>query len=320
MNTSRPIRLSSNGLAALRYFEAAARLGSFSRAALELGVTGGAVSHQMKYLESSLGVKLFFRVARQVKLTDEGKRLTESVNRSLKDLDETIAEISNPGQSALKVRLRAGPSFAQRWLTPRLGRLQNRRPDLTLHVIAEYGYFHPVERNFDVAIEFVKGRVAELHTEHLMAEYLVPVCSPKYLTRFRPLRTPADLGRCTLLHAGDAWEGATEDAEWRHWLDAAGGAPEVDSKRGNFFSFSNIAIEAALSDQGVAMGRLSLVQGLLDSGLLIAPFSDRVQTPTSYCLVYPKELATRPAVMEVTRWLHEEAAANQPTQVQAACG
>ena len=315
MNMSKRMRLTTKDLAALRFFETAARLQNFVRAAVELSITQGAVSQQIKHLEESLGCKLFCRLPGRIKLTDEGKRFAEVVARSLRDIDEEATRISNPGRADLKVRLRAGPSFAQRWLAPRLGRLQTRHPGITLHVIADYGYFDPGERNFDLAIELVKGPMPVLHTELLMAEYLIPVCSPAYLTQHGPLRNPEDLGRCTLLHDGDAWEAATEDAEWRHWLNTVG-TPQVDSSRGHFFTLSNIALEAALSDQGMAMGRLSLVKELLETKRLIAPFSHRVQSPTSYCLVYAKELATRPAVTEVSRWLHEEAA-NDSTPFRA---
>src|SRR6185437_12297674 len=141
MNVSRRMRLNSKDLAALRYFEAAARLQSFVRAAEELSITQGAVSQQIKHLEGSLGCKLFCRLPGRIRLTDEGKRFAEVVARGLKGIDEEAARIANPGRAALKVRLRAGPSFAQRWLAPRLGTLQTRHPDITLHVIADYGYF-----------------------------------------------------------------------------------------------------------------------------------------------------------------------------------
>ena len=120
------------------------------------------------------------------------------------------------------------------------------------------------------------------------------------------LSTPSDLPRCTLLHDGDAWENATEDAEWRCWLSEVG-ALNIDSSQGQFFTLANMAIEAALSDQGVAMGRLSLVKELLESERLVAPFRQRVKCPTSYCLVYPSELASRPGVKAVAEWLRAEA-------------
>jgi LysR family glycine cleavage system transcriptional activator len=108
------------------------------------------------------------------------------------------------------------------------------------------------------------------------------------------------------LHDGDAWEeDASEDAEWRYWLRETG-ALDVDSSEGQFFTMANMAIEAALAHQGIAMGRLSLVEELLGSERLITPFPERIKSPTSYRLVYPSELAGRPGVTEVANWLRDE--------------
>jgi LysR family glycine cleavage system transcriptional activator len=300
------VRLNQTALGSLRFFEAAARLLSFRRAADELSVTQGAVSHQIKYLEQSLGCKLFYRLPKQIQLTKEGQKLADVVRRALRDLDNAADAVVASGRSSLNVRLRAGPSFAHRWLVPRLGRLCARHPKIKLHVIAAYGYFDPVYRDFDVAVEFLEGSLPALQTEVLMDDYLLPICSPEYLAQHDFLRKPADLARCILLHDGDAWLCANEDAEWRYWLEAVG-TDDVDSNQGQFFTLANMAIEAALAHQGVAMGRLSLVEELLAAGKLIAPFPERIKSPSRYCLVYPTELADRAGVREVIEWLREEA-------------
>lgn len=299
-------RLNSAALASLRFFEAAARLLSFRRAAAELSVTQGAVSHQIKYLEEFLGSKLFYRLPRQIKLTEEGEKFAAVVTRALKELELGAEAVTAVTRSTIEVRLRVGPSFALRWLVPRLGRLHARHPNIKLHVIGAYGYFDPVHRDFDVALEFLQASVPALNTEVLMEEYLIPVCTPEYLAQRGFLKSVADLARCTLLHDGDAWEAASEDAEWRYWLHEVG-ATEIDSSQGQFFTLANMAIEAALSHQGIAMGRLSLVEELLASGRLVSPFPQRVKSPTRYYLVYPRELASRPGVRAVTEWLREEA-------------
>ena len=299
-------RLNSAALATLRFFEAAARLQSFTRAASELCITQGAVSHQVKYLEDFLGCKLFFRLPRQVKLTEEGEKFVAVVTCALRALDQGAESIISPNKARINVRLRTGPSFALRWLVPRLGEFYERYPNIKLHVIGAYGYFDPVHRDFDLAVEFIQGVLPALHTEVLMEEYLTPVCTPEYLSCHNFLKTPKDLARCTLLHDGDAWENAAEDAEWRCWLSEVG-ALDIDSNQGQFFSLANMALEAALSNQGIAMGRLSLIQELLENGRLIIPFKPQVRCPTSYCLVYPSELASRPGVREVIEWLREQA-------------
>jgi len=301
-------RLNSAALTALRFFECAARHESFTRAATELCITQGAVSQHIKCLEERLGCKLFFRLPGQIKLTDHGRKFAEVVARVLRELEEAAEVLVAPRESRINVRLRAGPSFALRWLVPRLGRLHARYPNIKLHVIGEYGYFDPVHRDFDLAVEFLQAPVQGLHSEFLMDEYLAPVCSPEYLAKNSFLKTPADLARCTLLHDGDAWEeDASEDAEWRYWLRELG-ALDVDSSEGQFFTLANMAIEAALAHQGVAMGRLSLVEELLETNRLVTPFSQRIKSPTNYRLVYPSELAGRPGVTEVANWLREEAA------------
>ena len=176
-------RLNSAALGTLRFFEAAARLESFTRAASELCITQGAVSHQVKYLEDFLGCKLFFRLPKQVKLTEEGEKFASVVAGALRTLDEGAKAVVAPTQSKINVRLRAGPSFALRWLVPRLGRFYARHPNIKLHVIGEYGYFDPIHRDFDLAVEFIQAPLPVLHTEVLLEEYLTPVCSPEYLKR-----------------------------------------------------------------------------------------------------------------------------------------
>jgi LysR family glycine cleavage system transcriptional activator len=301
------MRLNSNALASLRFFEAVARLLSFTRAAAELSVTPGAVSHQIKYLEDSLGCKLFYRLPKQIQLTDEGRELAATAARALQDLDRKAAEVIAASRSESEIRLRAGPSFALRWLVPRLSALRARHPNLSLRVIGAYGYVDPERRNFDLAVEFRQDDLPGLQSEVLMEEYLLPVCSPQYLSEHGFLAAPEDLARCTLLHDGDAWESASEDAEWRHWLDEVG-AHDVESRHGQFFTLSNMAIEAALAHQGVALGRASLVRDLLASERLVAPFRGCVKSPCRYSLAYPREIADRPCMRMVMEWLRAEAA------------
>jgi LysR family glycine cleavage system transcriptional activator len=298
--------LNSPTLASIRFFVAAARTSSFKQAALELHVTQGAVSQQIKHLEQALGARLFYRLVRQVTLTEEGRRFAVVCERALEDI-ESGAQAIAATRASVDVRLRAGPSFSLRWLVPRLGEFYARHTGIRLFIDAAYGVFEPARREFDLAIELVKGSPPPgLHSEVLMDEYLLPVCSPEYLRKHPFLKGPKDLQRCTLLHDAQPWVGAPEDAEWHYWLDAVG-AVHIDSNRGQFFSLSNMSIEAALTHQGVSMGRLSLVKELLDRGELVTPFKRRIRSPTRYCLLYPKELAARPGMQATIRWLHEQA-------------
>lgn len=304
LNFTERMFLNSSTLASLRFFEAAARLLSFKQAAAELHVTQGAVSQQIKHLEEALGCKLFYRLPRQIELTEAGRRFAAVVERALAEI-ERGAEAIAAARSTIEIRLRVGPSFALRWLVPRLGEFYVRHPNIKLFINAAYGYFDPARREFDLAIEMIKGKPPALHSEVFMEEYLVPVCSPGYLAKHGFLKRPKDLVRCTLLHDAHAAVGAREDAEWRYWLDEIGAA-DVDSAQGQFFSLAYMSIEAALNHQGVAMGRMSLVKELLEAGQLVTPFKQRVKSPLRYCLLYPKELANHPGMQSVIRWLHEQ--------------
>lgn len=309
------MRLNANALASLRFFEAVARLLSFTRAAAELSVTAGAVSHQIKYLEDSLGCKLFYRLPKQIKLTEEGQKLAATTASALRELDHKAAEVIASSRSSTEIRLRAGPSFALRWLVPRLSALRSRHPEMSLRIIGQYGHVDLSQRNFDIAIEFRENELPGLCGEALMEEYLLPVCSPEYLAQHRFLQTPSGLARCTLLHDADPWEFASEDAEWRYWLDQMA-VHDVDSSQGQFFTLSNMAVEAALTDQGVALGRASLIKDLLESERLVMPFQGCVRSPCHYSLAYPRELADRPCMRTVLEWLREEAAKMSRTASQ----
>lgn len=305
-------RLNSTALSTLRFFDVAARLLSFTRAAEELCVTQSAVSQHIKALEDRLQCKLFFRLPRQIKLTDDGKDFAEVITRKLRELDDAAEILVVPHRSKIDVRLRADPSFALGWLIPRLGRLHARCPKIKLHVIGNHGRFDGAEKSSDLAIEMAQAPPQRMHSDLLMQEYLIPICSPEYLEKHSYLITPADLPRCVLLHAAPPWQSASEDAEWRYWLNAVG-APQIESNRGQFFTFAHMAIEAALSHQGIAMGRWSLVEKLLDNRAVVTPFPQRIKTPTSYRLVYSNEITSRPGISEVVNWLHQEAeSADQP--------
>jgi LysR family glycine cleavage system transcriptional activator len=297
--------LNSSTLASLRYFEAAARLLSFKQAAVDLHVTQGAVSQQIKHLERALGCKLFYRLPRQIVLTEEGERFASAVRHALEDI-ESEAKAITAARSTIDIRVRVGPSFALRWFVPRLGDFYARHPQIKLFITGAYGYFDPARREFDLAIEMLKEKIPTLHSEVLMEEYLVPVCSPGYLAKHQFLKTPTDLARCTMLHDAHAWVGEDAHAEWRFWLQQVGAAT-VDSRQGQLFTLANMSIEAALTHQGVAMGRASLIKELMEAGQLVAPFEQKVKSPAKYCLLYPKELADRPEIQSVIAWLHEQA-------------
>ena len=298
-------RLNSAALSTLRFFEVTARLQSVTRAAAELRVTQGAVSQHIKALEDRLGCKLFFRVPGQIKLTDDGRRFAKVNTRALQELEASAEMLVTPDRSRANVRLYADPSFALRWLIPRLGRLHNRYPNIKLQLQDNQHCPDSARREFDLAIELAQAPPSGLHTELLLEEYLTPVCSPQYLSCHPFLRAPANLARCTLLHDEHASQSVTEDTEWHYWLKHAG-APVICSSPSQFFTSTDMVIEAALAHQGVALGRLSLLETHLTARMLVAPIPQRIVSPTRYYLACPRELLDRPAVQHLVNWLHDE--------------
>lgn len=295
--------LNSQTLASLRFFEAAARKLSFRKAAAELHVTDGAVSQQIKHLEEALGQKLFLRLPRRIALTEAGERFAATVRKALAEIEDEARAIS-VGDTRTEIRVRVNPSFALRWLMPRVGDFYAKHPGSKLFMIGEYGDIDLTERNFDITIEQAVHPLAGLHSERLFDEYITPVCTPAYL-QGHPLNTPGGLATCTLLHDAHAWSGGANDAEWQVWLQEAG-VLQIEASQGRFFSLADMAIQAALNDQGVAMGRTALVGDLLKAGALVAPFALKVKSPASYWLAFPSAYSKTPAIEIVGNWLRSE--------------
>lgn len=197
-------------LNALKAFEAAARNLSFTRAAEELFVTQAAISHQIKGLEEFLGIKLFRRRNRSLLLTEEG----QSYFLEIKDIFTAISDaterlLARSAKGALTVSLQ--PSFAIQWLVPRLVRFSEAHPDIDVRIKAVDLDEGSLTDDVDVAIYYGRGNWPGLRADKLHAEYLIPVCSPMLLMGTRPLKTPEDLTRHTLLHD-------TSRRDWKAWF------------------------------------------------------------------------------------------------------
>lgn len=296
--------LNSQTLASLRFFEAAARKLSFKKAAAELHVTDGAVSQQIKHLEEALGQKLFLRLPRRIALTEAGERFAATVRKAMAEIEDE-ARALRAGGARTEIRVRVNPSFALRWLMPRVGDFYAAHPGSKLFMIAEYGDIDLSERDFDITIEQAVQPLVGLHSEKLFDEYITPVCTPAYL-KDHPLRTSGGLEACTLLHDAHAWSGGADDAEWKVWLQEAG-IPQIPAAQDRFFSLADMALQAALNDQGIAMGRTALVGDVLKTGVLVAPFALKVKSPASYWLAFPSAHSETPAIATVGNWLRAEA-------------
>jgi len=287
-------------LNALRAFEAAAKNLSFSKAAEELSVTPAAVSHQIKGLEEWLGVPLFRRMNRAVILTDEGQSYVLGVREGLSQIqDATEKLMTQDAAGALTVSTL--PSFAVRWLLPRLGRFRELHPDIDIMLSASDHITDFSREPVDLVIRYGNGDYPGLHVEKLLTEdSLFPVCSPALLEGEHPLRTPEDLVHHNLLH---------DDlrVDWETWL-AAADVQGVDPRKGLSFNDSSMVLTAAITGQGVALGRSTLAADLLASGRLVKPFETELKAGNAYFVVCPPEQVERPRFVAFRDWLHAEAA------------
>lgn len=289
-------------LNALRAFEAAARHLSFTRAAGELNVTQAAISHQIKSLEEHLGLPLFRRLNRTMMLTEEGQTLFPAVRDALDGLAEAVERL-RARETGGTLTVSTLPSFAVKWLVPRMSRFQDRHPDIDLRISAKEQLADFARDGIDVAVRFGNGTWPGVRAEWLADESLTPVCSPALLPS---LQHPSDLAHATLLH--EDMLPLRDFPTWKTWLSAAG-VTGADPTRGPRFSHTHLMLQAAMDGRGVAIGQLLIVGGDLAAGRLVEPFNFRLPTGFSYYLVYPPALAERPKVLAFRRWVTSEMAA-----------
>jgi len=304
-------------LPALRAFEAAARHLSFKKAAEELHVTPAAISQQIKALESYLGVSLFRRLTRALEVTPSGLAMLPKIRESFECLAAAVETTRRSGDGPLTVT--APPSFASRWLVPRLPRFAAAHPEFELRlsssadtvdrrgetVVFEAGEVDLRDAASEVAIRYGTGNYPGFRVEKIFAPDCVPVCSPRLPSVDRPLATPADLCRHALIH-DETIDEETQQANWSVWLNAAG-VGDIDAGRGPRFSNAVLAVEAALDGQGVALALRPLVEADIAAGRLIAPFAITVPSPYAYFLVMPEAVAHRLSVAAFRAWLLAEA-------------
>lgn len=305
--------LSASLLGWLRCFEAAARHCNFTQAAAELCVTQGAVSQQVKQLEQWLDRPLFLRTPRALVLTPEGERLRFVLRESFQAIESTLTQLRKP-RDKHPIALSCSPSFAMVWLTPRLGTFFRQHPDIGLRV---YGEFHALDRarmmreGIEAAVRFDPGGYHDLKARVFLEEWLIPVASPTYLAAHPELHSPEGLRASMLLHDVSPWDGASEFAEWQCWLRHAGVTlPDVSD--GQRFNLSQLAVNAALSGQGVAIGRSALVLEEIESGRLVDLWGIHARSEASYHFVCAHGQTEQ--VAEVEAWLVAEGAAFDATR------
>jgi len=285
-------------LNALKAFEAAARSESFTRAAEELNVTQGAVSHQVKALEATLGIKLFHRERQRLAMTEAGRDYLAVVRDAL-DRIAVGTERLVQRQSAGVLTVSTSPDFAAKWLVHRLGRFAERHPDIDLRISATAHHVDFAREEVDLAIRHGDGDWAGLDVTRLCSEQLFPVCSPKLVSGRNRIAKAADLLKFPLLRLDD-WK------TWTRWFEAAGVSDPVAN--GPILNRASMLIDAAVDGQGVALARTALAAWDLINGRLIRPIDVALRMSNTYWIVCPKVTASVPKIATFRNWLLAEAA------------
>lgn len=285
---------------ALQAFEAAARHGSFARAAEELARTEGAVSRQIGRLESFLGVTLFERIGNRVRLAPNGARYATQVREVLDRLERDSLYLMGQPVEGASIDIAASPTFATRWLIPRLKHFQIRHPNITVHIAERMAPFLLAGSGFDAAIHFEHPAWAGMHVHPLLEEVLVPVCSPALL---------ADVGASASLDALPRLHRRQNPDAWQTYAQEVGIALS-NSAVGARYDLHAMLIEAALAGLGVALVPRLYVGTELEQGRLVAPWPDARGITKTFCLVLPEpiELSPQP-VRAFANWMLDEARA-----------
>jgi LysR family glycine cleavage system transcriptional activator len=289
----------------LRGFEAAARHLNFTRAADELFITQSAVSRQIKTLEDRLGVALFVRQAKGLRLTEAGAQLYHAVSSALRQVNEAMEGLSRRTRSSL-VTVTSTLGFCALWLIPRLGQFNKLFPEVEVRIAASDRILNLDRERIDLSIRYSPLHSAPKTAAWLFDEQLMPVCSPALLAApERPLSELKDLRHHTLLHL--EWT-PTECKwpDWQAWLMAAG-ASDVDHTRGPRFTWHAMALQAAVQGQGVALASTPIVNDDLAAGRLVCPFDRSISTRFGYYLVCLPELAATRKIQAFREWLLREA-------------
>jgi LysR family glycine cleavage system transcriptional activator len=285
-------------LNALKAFEAAARNESFTRAAEELCVTQGAVSQQVKGLESILGIRLFNREHQRLIMTDAGREylavVRDALDRIAMGTDRLLQR-----QSAGVLTVSTSPDFAAKWLVHRLGRFAENHANIDLRVSATMHHVDFAREDVDLAIRHGDGKWPGLDVVRLCPERLFPVCSPKLVAGRNRVTQPSDLLKFPLLRLDD-W------STWERWFESAGVTDPV--AHGPILNRASMLIDAAVDGQGIALARTALAAWDIINGRLVRPINASLKLSNTYWIVCPKATSRLPKIETFRRWLLAEAA------------
>lgn len=267
-------------LNAMKSFEAAARLGSMTKAAEELFITQVAVSNQIANLEQSIQASLFVRAHRRISLTPEGESLYEIVSVFFRDL-RALSDRTAARADAAPLHIASCPNFAMQWLIPRIGEFRARHPSVEVELDTSSREVDFARTQAHAVIRSGSGDWPKVDCLALADIELVPVCTGEFLGRHPALATPRGLAEATLLHSG------SRPDDWRTWLDATG-TPGVDPGASIRFENGSMALQAAASGLGVAIAAKVLVEADLRSGRMIDLFGHAVPARDKYYFITPR--------------------------------
>jgi len=288
-------------LNALRAFDAAARHMSFKHAADDLSVTPAAISQQIRSLEDFLGVDLFRRTNRSLVLTEAAQMSLLPLKEGFERLEEAVDIIAGSKTSTV-LKVSVSPSFASKWLVPRLASYYERRPDAIVKISATMQVTDFKAEDTDVAIRYGRGNYDGLQSEELLRETLFPVCAPGLFDG--EAATPCAVLKHTLIHDDSSIEDESAP-NWTMWLKAAG-VTAPDGMPAIHFNNNALAIEAAVAGRGVALARSAIAEEDIKAGRLIKPFGEAVPVNFAHHIVYPKEKIKNERVQDFIEWLREE--------------
>ena len=299
------------GTRALRTLEAAGRHLNFTRAADELGLTPAAVSYQIKEIEDQLGLVLFSRTSRTIRLTEQGVAVYDAAVDALDILGRAVARARKMARGASQLKVSADAHLAAKWLMRRVESFRKAHPEVELRfdISSELRDFD--QDDIDVAIRFGVGRYPGLASHRLFDNVIIPVCSPALLLAGPPIREPRDLLDHTLAHIEWARQGVTWP-NWRMWM-AAAGVDDFDDSRTVVFRNSGDVLQAAIDGSVVALADFAMVANDLSEGRLVRPFELGIRVPPefAYFLVYPLAAADDPRIVAFRDWVLPEAAKTQ---------
>jgi DNA-binding transcriptional LysR family regulator len=296
----------------LKAFETAARHLSFTKAGTELFLSQSAVSRQIQMLETQLGVRLFERRVRSLLLTEAGQIYYREIVPILEKLREATARVAE-AQATGTVTVTCSISFASLWLVPRLSDFQRRHPDTVVHIAAGNVIKDLKKERLDAAIRYSTRAMAGDNAVKLFGERVVPVCSPELLAR-HSFSTPDELKQSVLLHYQDP-DGLAPWLSWSTWFEVMQIEP-AGGKGSLHFSHYDQVIKAAIDGQGIALGRLPLVNELIRAGKLASPLAGKRYymgaKDRAYWLMISPLAAGRRDVQAFAAWLRKQASESSP--------